>query len=700
VDSTLYHKRPATASYGRVSAPTALVRADRPSTASGYLSPSKLLREAAAAALGTDEQQHLANYVPNSSSSQRPQSASAALVGLQAQLIAYFEETPAAVRRSSAGGQRRKEGAGAAPPRSKSSEKQSEHSSTAKDLANVGKGGAVHNAQTVARSPDNLVAHKRPVSAPLNLFHDAPRQAVVQLNTEARSHVRGIQTRAAEVDRKQRAARKRSQKLQDAADLGKLRLQHLMTAETELGRQRPQSAPSEAPHGYDGRIKAAGQDDSMPSKLLPSQLEPIAEVDRPSLPVQLKRPKSAAGVLMTLGGGNKPGALASGNNDDNVADHADDDASGDDDGVDEDERGEMDETDEGELACEMEVINSTRDGLQFRERCRQFFRERGLCGGMFAGLRRVGFVALCAINPFALSAALCVYRKHEGPSPLVLAVVYNVWVILSDVPMACILLDYSLRRGMLTVSSVLDGGGASISSRIVAADKDGTPWVAMELQWPGADVPVDLAVYAAMAWTAVHLCLHLSLRWVSCARCCCAGVSCKRSLLKLCQCCKPKPRPVSSTGEELQARAQLYVTAGTHQHHSETTDDDDSEEKLALHRNTGAHRSRPRSARPGSGGTHHEVDVLLERPRSATVVRTSQAATAPAPAPAIASKRRRKASDRDKRADTAGSSVPHEVAEFEIVRPRPRSAVPLPALHSLRESSHGEDAGHVNQSLW
>ena len=399
---------------------------------------------------------------------------------------------------------------------------------------------------------------------------------------------------------------------------------------------------------------------------------------------------------MNLGVGTKLGeALASGNNDKNLTDHENDDDSdktaGESD-IDEDEQGE---TDEDELANETDGVDSIHSGFEFRENCGQFFHERGLWRGMFAGLRCVGFVGMCVINPFALSAALCVYRKHEGPSPLVLAIVYNVWVILSDVPMACILLDYSLRRGMLTVTSVFDGGGGSISSRIVAADENGTPWVAMKIQWPSTDSPVDLVVYMTIAWTALNLCLHLSVRWMSCARCCCAGVSCRRSLLKVCH--KPKPRPVTTTGEELRARAQLYVTAGTHQHHSEAMEDDGSEGQLALHRNIGVHRSRPRSARPGSGGTHHEVDVLLERPRSATVQRTSQA---PALSPAPASRRKRKEGGRDKRTGTAGNSVPHEVAEFEFVRPRPRSAVPLPALHSLRESSHGENAGHVNQSLW
>lgn len=693
VGSTHPHTRPATAAPERVSAAAVLRKADRPKTASDHLHPSKLSGEAAAAAvpLGANQQKRLATYFPDSTSSQRPQSASAALVGLQAQLTTYFEETPAAARRLFAGKQRRIQSAG--PSRSVSNlpekrpEKRPENSSTVVGLANAaGEAGSVCHAHADVSLPAEIVPHKRPVSAPLTLFHDAPRQAVVQINVEASKQMRSIQTHAAAVDQEQRAARKRTQKLQDAADLVSLRLEHLKKVEQQLDNQRTRLADAR----LDSQAAAKEEDqlDLAQAKPRPSKLQPIAETQQQTRLVQLKRPKSAAGVLMTLGASTEPGALDAGNDHSSTSSehYEDENSSGEDEG----------ESDEDNLQHETNRQKSVRFKSGLRQRWQEFWRSHGLWSGIRIGLRGVGLVLICLLNPFALAAALCVYRKHEAPTPVPLAAVYNFWVILSDVPMAYVLLDYSLRRGMLTVTSVLDGGGGSISSRIAAADEEGAPWLAIKFQRPEIDTPADMVVYATMIWTAANLCLHLGARWMFCARCCCAGLSCKRSMHKLCERCSPKTR-ATSTGEELEARARAYVTAGTHEHHLEALAEATGEwqQTLALHGSTGVHRSRPRSARPRSGGTHHEVDVLLERPRSATVLR---AVNAPPSAPAH--RHNGKAGGTDKTAASGVASVPHEVAKFEVVRPHPKSAAPLPALHSLRESSHGEDAGHVNQSRW
>ena len=121
---------------------------------------------------------------------------------------------------------------------------------------------------------------------------------------------------------------------------------------------------------------------------------------------------------------------------------------------------------------------------------------------------------------------LWAHRKHEGATPLLLAITYNVWVIISDVPIAGVLLDYAVRRQMLTVTPQLDeadeGRGWSL-----AVPPRNTPW--LEEPWMFVRVElissVSLLVYIAMACTALSLCIHLCLRWLACVRCCCAGIS-------------------------------------------------------------------------------------------------------------------------------------------------------------------------------
>jgi hypothetical protein len=714
-------QRPASASALLTTVPPQTVRADRPSTASGYLSPSKLLRQAAAAAMGTDQRKQLADYVPDSSSD-RPQSASAALVGLQAKLITYFEETPAEVRRSakSAGARRRQDSAGSARSRPRSSK----HKRGDEKNANALTESADGSARAGAGAPDSFIAHTRPVSAPLTLFHDEPRPSVLEINVEASKHMRSIQTMAADADRKQRAARKRSQKLQDAADMGKLRMEHLKKVEQELSRQRPQSAPAEA---ASQSAANKGQEGSA-SRLRPGKLAPIVESEQQQASLKLKRPKSAAGVLMTLGQSANPGSGDNGQDRRqelrSVAEEGDDGDDDDDDEEDEDEDEDSDGEQSEEDSPDAEE-GSFQPHLGLREIWQQFWRRHGLRGG----LRRFAFASLCLLNPFFVAAAMCVHRKHEGPTPVPLAVVCNLWVILSDAPMAYILLDYALRRELLTVKSVFDGGGGSISSRIVAANEEGRPWLVMRVQWPAEhdeEDEISLVVYATIACTAFSLCLHLGMRWLSCMRCCCAGVSCKQCLLWLCKRCRRKPPVVSTSGQTHKARARAYMTAGTHHplgRHDDEDEEDEEQEgpvdeqlegpastQLALTTlgHQSMHPSRPRSARPGSGGKHHEVNVLLERPRSATLLRSVPPPSADGEGEGDSKgKKKGKQQQQKKRpqsaaTDTASSSVPHEVAEFDVVRPpRPKSAAALlPALHSLRESSHGEDVGHVNHSVW
>lgn len=597
--------RPATASVG--SSALAVVRAERPHTA-GYLSPSKLMRR-------HNQQKHenqQKQLVPDSSS-ERPQSASAALVGLQAQLITFYDETPASQRGKSAG--KRAQSAGSKRPQS--------------SKTRLGKKAAE---ALIPHTQEPMVLHKRPVSAPLTLFHDAPLAAVREINTETGKMIRSLQTQAAETDRKQRSQKKRSQKLQDAADMGKLRRDHLHKV-------------AEQQHG----------------KVRPRKLEPIAEAVKAPGPVKLKRPQSAASVLMSVGAKNPAVELPA---------------------VDEGEEKDDEDDEAQESSDEEEAEHHLREDLQYLEKelydhWVSFWKQHGLVGGC----RRIGYAFACLLNPFALSAALGVYRKHEGITPLQLAVVSNVWVIMSDVPLACALIDYSLRREMLTVTSVFDGGGPSMESRVIAANEDDLPWVTMRVQWMERDV--GWIIYATMACTAFSLCLHFGIRWLSCVRCCCGMFSCGGIV----NYCKRKPKEVVANGQVHKDRAAAYLTAGTHKplggageglDDYETEVDDVTARTLPAHKSV--HSSRPQSARPLSGGKHHEVDTLLERPRSADLARNV------VPAGAASSKLKQRV---------------NLVLLANSATSRSKSAGPLlPALHTLRETSHGEDVGHVNHSVW
>ena len=571
---------------------------ERPMTASGYISPSKARQ-------------------PKQRTHPRPQSASPALVGLQARLINYFESTPAAMLQTS-------------PPRETLAG--TEDAKPSEDRA--------QQQEQPAEKAHLQPVHKRPISAPLKMYRDVPASKARQLDGQRERELRSVQTRAATVDREQRDARRRSQALQDAADLGKLRREHRRKA---LRRLRA-----------DPRAADRTDETTISEEIRRLPLDPIDEtspknamwVDR--YWATPERPKSAPGTLATSA------CLP-----DQVADEADEDLSG-----------EAPQT-TGE-AAELEVLPESS--------------QQGCCCSRLRWVAQQCAYLACLLNPFALSAVLWAHRKHEGVTPLLLAITYNVWVIISDVPIAGVLLDYAVRRQMLTVTPQLDEADEGRGWSLAVPPRNTTwleePWMFVRVELISS---VSLLVYIAMACTALSLCIHLCLRWLACVRCCCAGISCK--------CCRRKPRVYVSQGQKHERRAAAYMTAGTH----EPLPSEADEKILATAEQEGGEEQKSKQGdgaptQPGArarsaGDRGHEHRMPPERPRSAALLRGAST--------------KRGAHKKHFGLEKIRKAI--ETVEDVAVRPlRPKSAHALPALHSLRpqHSTHGHEKKHVKQTPW